>query len=205
MPRYDCNLQGQCIAHPYKGNYDTLEECEANCHGLESREALDLAYLTLGYDWDLVRQLTEPEQQEVVFREFGVRIPLERISLVVYFLAKNDIEQLLKDPSRVFVDYVEEQLDDLDYLLLELRELCPSVTTYTYSDYRQQFERQIRKYLREYRNGYYELADLINNITLHSMLDDMGYLQCNNGMYNRVYNKIYDLIEGWMPYLEQNY
>ena len=200
MPRYRCDLQGRCIEHPYVGEFDTLEECQAECRGLGTREDLDLAYLILGYDLEKLTQLSPGDQQEVIFRTFGVRIPADRLGNVSYALAMNNLEDLLKDPSGAFEEYVESQIDDVDVLLFQIRDLCPDQGDYP--RYRRMFDRVVRQILQEHRSGHYGMDSAIHNLVISSTIGQGYYSTC---LTQEDWDSVYRLLEGWMPYLVQIY
>jgi len=130
MSRYNCNLSGACVPslESWSGQYASLEECQLACQPLEDREALDLAYIVLGYDWDLALQLSPQDQMELVFRTFGDRVSGEVAGSILYLLNHERVDELLALGRRIdlpgLTSYVESQLDDLDWFILELNKLA---------------------------------------------------------------------------------
>ena len=150
--RYSCSLRGQCETDWY-GDYDSLEECQSQCRGSDN---VDLIYLILSYDWETASRATITDQQELLKREFGLRVSRDEAKRIVLFLANRDISRLLHY-SPVFAEYLEESLTSFQLFLLEVGEILDAVPE---SDWRT-YENEMRQLLTR------EIAT--NNIGLNSL------------------------------------
>jgi len=150
--RYSCTIRGQCDAD-WAGDYDSLEQCQSQCQGSDN---VDLIYLILSYDWETASRATITDQQELLKREFGLRVSRDETKRVVLFLANRDISRLLHY-SPVFAEYLEESLTSFQLFLLEVGEILDAVPK---SDWRT-YENEMRQLLTR------EIT--INNIGLDSL------------------------------------
>jgi hypothetical protein len=159
---YSCTIRGQCDPD-WPGDYDSLEQCQSQCQG---SEAVDLIYLILSYDWDKATQASIPDQQELLKREFGLRVPRDQARRVISFLANRDISSLLHY-SPVFAEYLEESLTSFELFLLEASEIF--YTQVPYFDWRS-YEKEARKLITRDLNKYdpsrFGLDSLAHNLTI---------------------------------------
>jgi len=193
MSRYNCNLSGACVPGltTWSGRYATLEECQLACQPLEDREALDLAYIVLGYDWDLALQLSHHDQMELVFRSFGERVSGEVAGSILYLLSHERVDELLALNLPWLTSYVESQLDDLDWFILELNKLARP--TLYHSDRREQILRVISRML---PLQIVSDADVIDYITDNLSWDIEIDLNSLRGV------RLNDLVTEWLPRLK---
>jgi hypothetical protein len=115
-----------------------------------------LIYLILSYDWETASRATITDQQELLKREFGLRVSRDEAKRIVLFLANRDISRLLHY-SPVFAEYLEESLTSFQLFLLEVGEILDAVPE---SDWRT-YENEMRQLLTR------EIAT--NNIGLNSL------------------------------------
>ena len=112
---FACSIRGHCVPD-WKGNYSSLEDCENNCQGSESA---DLIYLILSYDWETANDTTSLDKQELVKREFGLRVSKEMAVTIVHYLSVKDIRSLLII-SPTLEDYLFSQIAPFSMMLLEI-------------------------------------------------------------------------------------
>lgn len=127
MPGYNCSLMGQCLpSHSHShlpSQYLSLAQCQANCHSLEDRQALDLSYIILSYDWSLALQLSQIDQIELIRRTFKHRVSADQAYQIIKALVYEEVDTLLNFNIPELTDYIMPQLDDLDLFILELNKV----------------------------------------------------------------------------------
>lgn len=126
---YDCTINGRCQPSP-AGRYNSLAECQSTCQGTDNA---DLLYLMLSYDWGLASTFPLADQQELLRREFNMRVPPREAEHIVGMLRDGNVLQLLRS-SDTFAEYLEPNLTDLDFFVLDIIEILSS-DIYVYVDW----------------------------------------------------------------------
>lgn len=189
--RWGCTLRGQCELSNY-GDYSSLEECESKC---ESSEAVDLIYLILSYDWDKAFTATVTDQQELLRREFGLRVSGDEVVKIVGYLANRDISGLLHY-SPVFAEYLEESLTSFELLLLEASEIIAPIPYLDWKSYEKQARRLLTKELNNYISNNFGLDTLAQNLAIVITFSlSMSYYSIAS------FDQLQALIDGWLPEL----
>jgi len=150
----------------------------------------------MSYDWEKALHSAPSDQQELLRREFGLRVPLDEVNEIVGHLALNDLRALLLySPS--FVDYVEAyieaQPDSFEVFLLEV---VDHISDYTYIDWPVYVETARWMLSREMERlrGNPNIAYMLASVLLYEVLED-------DGMTSR--SGIIALVRGWLPELER--
>lgn len=190
--RYSCSLRGQCEPNS-RGDYTSLAQCQSQCQGSDN---VDLLYLILSYDWEKALHSAPSDQQELLRREFGLRVSLDEVGEVIDNLAHNDLRALLLySPS--FVDYVEDYIESQpDSFEVFLLEVADQVSDYTYIDWSAYVEKARWMLGREMEvaRGNPSIVYMLANTLLYDVLED-------NGLTSR--SGVIALVRGWMPELER--
>jgi len=187
---YSCTIRGQCDSD-WTGEYNSLEECQSQCQGSDNA---DLIFLILSYDWNKALQATIPDQQELLKREFGLRVSRDEVRKVVSYLANRDITGLLHY-SQVFAEYLEESLTPYELFLLEASEIFAPIPYIDWESYERDARRILTRHLTNYNPGYYGLDSLAHNLATALI----------STLYHRYSFEAWDqlrlLIYAWLPEL----
>jgi hypothetical protein len=90
---------------------------------LEDRQALDLSYIILSYDWSQALQLSQIDQIELIRRSFKQRVPADQAYQIIKSLVYEEVDTLLNFNIPELTTYIIPQLDDLDLFILELNKV----------------------------------------------------------------------------------
>ena len=90
MPRYGCNLRGECEENTI-GRYANLEECNQHCQANNvTDEDREMMFIAISYDPEQALTLTPSDQVDYLIREYGIRVSLNMADKIAAALYSND-------------------------------------------------------------------------------------------------------------------
>lgn len=130
---------------------------------------------------------------ELVFRSFGDRVSGEYAGSILYLLSLERVNEVLNVARRLnlpgLTAYVESQLDDLDWFILELNKLARP--TLYHSDRRAKIATLINDSLYEHDSDVDAIYRISRNLSWQMEVD----INSNRG------HQLIDLVTEWLPKL----
>jgi hypothetical protein len=127
MPRFSINLSGACEANP-NGFYQSLEACQEAMPDNQPQSGFDreIAFIASEYEPEIALSLAPSEQREYIRRTYGLRLEDYEASKLLPLLLSEDVVALYKSGIPEVMDYVVDEMDDFEKVLLEFVLLHPT-------------------------------------------------------------------------------